>query len=148
MTTPAEKISAIIAMTDRLGEIVAAENELLAARRSSEIGAHRDEKARLSEAYEREMADLKANRSWLAASADEDIARLKASNRSFHAILAKHRRAVLAAKTVTERMLRAIGEEIAKRQRPLNSYGQDATLNSAFGGRSGPAVSVALNQVV
>ena len=148
MTTPAEKISAIIALTDRLGEIVTAENELLAARRSSEIGAHRDEKARLSEAYEREMADLKANQSWLAASADEDIARLKSSNRSFHAVLAKHRRAVLAAKTVTERMLRTIGEEVAKRQRPLNSYGQNATMTPAFGGPSGPAVSVALNQVV
>ncbi len=148
MTTPEEKISAIIAMTDRLGEIVTEENRLLAARRSSEIGAHREEKARLSEAYEREMADLKANQSWLAASTAEDIARLKASNRSFHAILAKHRRVVLAAKTVTERMLRTIGEEIAKRQRPLKSYSQNATMTPAFGGPSGPAISVALNQVV
>lgn len=148
MTIPAEKISAIIAITDRLGEIVVAENELLTARRSAEIGAHREEKARLSEAYEREMADLKANQSWLAASTDEDIARLKASNRSFHAVLSQHRRAVLAAKIVTERMLRTIGEEVAGRQRPLKSYSQNATMNPAGGGPSGPAISVALNQVI
>jgi hypothetical protein len=148
MTAAPDKIAKIIAITDRLGQIVAEENDLLASRRTADMEIHRDEKARLSEAYEREMEDLKAHPSWLEGGARDDVVRLKAATRNFREILAQHKRAMLAAKTVTERMLRSIGDEVAKRQRPPSGYSKNATLTAAMGGGTGPAVSLALNQVV
>ena len=66
----------------------------------------------------------------------------------FHRLLDDHRRALEAAKTVTERLVRTIADELAGDDRPTHRYDQNALIvqrRSAYGGR---AVSLALDQVI
>ncbi len=149
MSASAEaRIANAISLTERLGELVTAENGMFAAKQAAEIASHQDEKTRLTQAYQAEMQALRDNPSWLRAAAPADVDRLKAATRSFQDILDVNRRALLAAKTVTERLFKTIGDEIAKRQRPVQRYDKSATVASSSGAFSAPAASVALDQVI
>ena len=142
------RIADIINVTEGLGAIMAAEYEMLATKRTAEIAAHQEKKARFAQAYQNQIEALRSNPSWLRAIQAADVDRLKAATRRFHEILERHRRAVLAAKTVTERLLKAVGDEIGKRQRPVTGYDETASVKRHSGPHAAPAISVALNQMV
>ncbi len=148
MATTEPPIAIIIGLTERLSALLAAENAMLASERSAEIAAHREEKERLTRAYGVEMAALRARPKWLTASPPADIDRLKTATGHFQKLLKQHRQALLAAKTVTERMFKAIGDEVVKRRRPLEGYDENAAMKFLANARSAPAIPVALNQVV
>ncbi len=146
---PAEaRIAEVIGTTEQLTMMVAEESELLTARRTQEIRARHEEKARLVELYRSELEALRADSSWREATAPGEVDRLKAATRRFHEVLDRHRRLVIAAKTVTERMFRAIGEEVARRQRPLNGYDSGAALRTVPNVDRMPAAAIAVNQLV
>lgn len=146
---PAEaRIAEVIGTTEQLIVMVDEESELLTERRTQEIGARHEEKARLVELYGSELEALRADPSWRQAAAPGEVDRLAAATRRFHEVLDRHRRLVVAAKSVTERIFRAIGEEVARRQRPINGYDSGAALRTVPNVDRMPAAAIAVNQLV
>ena len=73
---------------------------------------------------------------------------MKTNFARFRDILDSHNRALFVAKTVTERLMRAVTNEVAGRDKTLHGYSNKAlprALTAPLGGRP---VSLALNQVV
>ena len=67
---------------------------------------------------------------------------------AFGRLLEDHRRALDAAKNVTERLVKTIADELAGDDRPTHRYDQNARIavqRSAYAGRT---VSLALDQVI
>jgi hypothetical protein len=140
----AEKLAVLVA---RLGDAVNRETKLIATRRPNEIERFKQEREQLTAAYERGIEYVKANPSLLKGADAGTVTKLKQAMARFHELLNEHRRAVFAAKTLTERLIGAITEEVARRERPLGGYTRNATIRTAPQRATRP-VSLALNQVV
>ena len=141
-------VGRLIETTTRLCEMLAKENSLLAARRPRDLAAYQEEKEALSRAYQDEMETVRDDPAAVSEAAPRDIARLKAALGIFHRLLDDHRRALEAAKSVTERLVKSIADELAGDDRPTHRYDQRAMIavpRSAYAGR---AVSLALDQVI
>lgn len=140
-------IDSLTQVTARLGDVVLAENEILRTRRPRELAAYQEEKQRLTVAYEHHMAALKANPGLMKQASAAEIEALKSATRQFREALGEHRRLVQSARSVTERLIQSISNEVAKRQRPVNRYDNRAVVQAPLAAARGP-VSLALNQVV
>ncbi|HZD26739.1 MAG TPA: hypothetical protein VE631_10795 [Alphaproteobacteria bacterium] len=140
-------IDSLVSTTERLGDLVARENVLLHQRRPHELAQHHAEKDVLTSTYEREMAELRRDPGLLKRANPDAVGRLRKATRGFQEALEEHRRLVQTAKSVTDRIIRNITEEVAKRDRPVAGYDAKASLRNHFGRQQRP-VSLALNQVI
>ena len=140
-------IDSLTDITSRLDESMAKENQILLHRRPHELADYAAEKEALANAYEREMAELQANPTLLSRAEPDEIGRLKSATQRFQQVLEEHRRLVQTTKSVTDRMLKAITEEVSAKQRPVEGYDQNANFRTPFNRNARP-VSLALNQVV
>ncbi len=148
MSETQNPVARLIETTMRLCDILSMENNLLAARRPRELGAHQAEKETLSHVYQSEMETVQNDPSLIAATPHEEVARLKSVQGIFHRLLEDHRRALEAAKTVTERLVRTIADELAGEDRPTHRYDQNALIVQRRSACAGRAVSLALDQVI
>lgn len=144
---PAHLVENLTAVTARLGELMAAENEILRNRRPAELKQHEAEKHRLTGAYAAQMAELRRTPDLLEQVDPRTVAALKAATRRFQDVLAEHRRMLQAARTVAERVMRAISDEAAKRHAPARSYDGGAHVAPAFNAAR-QAVPLTLNQTI
>lgn len=146
MTTrnPIEKL---VGITTRLGELIGQENGILTHHRPHELMASQHEKERLVGDYEFEMQELQRNPQTVKSTSAETLARLKEATSRFQDVMEEHRRLVQSAKSVSDRMIRTITEEVSKRQSPVTGYTAKAEMPSALARSKGP-VSLALNEVV
>lgn len=140
-------IQSLVQTTERLGDLVDGENSMLKERQPHKLSKNFDEKDRLVTVYEREMAELRANPTFLERSGTQEVGRLRAATRKFQDVLEEHRRLVQTAKSVTDRMIRTITDEIASRDRPITGYDASAKMRNYFSG-SERAVSLALNKII
>lgn len=143
----AEQVDQLIAVTERLGEVVDEENNVLRERRPVDLARWRAEKERLTGAYERQMLAVRREPAALKAAPTERLDALRAVTKRFQDVLEEHRRLVQATKTVTERMLKAIARECGQQRPPVENYNRAGMLRPAFGAKPQP-LSLALNQVV
>ena len=136
---PDDRCDQLLALTRRLTEAVAAETRAFEARRPHEAAPGQAAAAELAAAYRVESARVKRDPSLLSAASPERRTRLTAATVAFEAALARHGRALAAAREVTEGLVRAIATEVAKSRAPAAGYGA--------GGRSasGDARAIALN---
>ena len=128
-------VQRLLRVTLRLVELVERENECLDERRPQELTESRAEKERLAELYQTELEILRKNPRILEAADAEDMARLKAAVGRFNATLDEHRRRLLAAKTVSERVLKTVSDEVTL----LPDSGPGGKLNTALEGRDDKA---------
>lgn len=133
--------------TERLGEIIAGENGHLNSRRARDLMTSQEEKERLTAAYERHMGELQRNPMVLKRADPEEVSRLRKATNAFQEALEEHRRLVQTAKSITDRMIKSITDEIASRDRPVTGYDNTAQMRASVAKERGP-VSLALNQVV
>jgi hypothetical protein len=140
-------IQSLAATTERLGDLVGDENIVLQERQPHKLSTNFDEKDRLVTVYEQEMAELRANPVHLERGNSQEVGRLRTATRRFQDVLEEHRRLVQTAKSVTDRMIRTITDEVSSRERPVTGYDASATMRSHFAGPQ-RAVSLALNRVV
>jgi hypothetical protein len=138
--TSGERMEQLILLTDRLTALIAEQLRAFEAHRPQDAALNADETARMANLYRHESLKVKANPSLLAGAPPEVKERLIASTRAFDAVLARHGRAVEAAKTITEGLIRAIAEEVAKQRNGVASYGPKARQAPR------PATAVALNR--
>ena len=105
------------------------------------------EKERLIGEYELEMGQLNGNPSAITSAGPDTLERLKDATSHFREVMEEHRRLVQSAKSVSDRMLKTITEEVSQRQRPVTGYTAKAEMRTPFS-RTQTPVSLALNQVV
>ena len=141
-------IERIITISIELGRLVSQEIELLRQQRPGELTHLAEQKTNLTEMYQQEMAGLRENAELVRAADPADVERLKDSTFLLHGILDEYRTALMAAKTVTERLVKAIGDEISSRRQPVKHYGADAMYSSSVSVASQATASIAINEVI
>lgn len=121
-------VQQFLQITRDLTRLIEQESDLLKRKRPSGLSAFEAEKRRLSTAYTKAVGALRINKDALGALTDDDKAELKGAIETFEAALKAHGRLVLRLKTVSEGIVRAVGREVEKRNRPVSSYQGNAQM--------------------
>ena len=133
-----DRVEQLILLTDRLTGLIALEAQAFEARRPHEAAQYLDETQRLANIYRHESARVRREPAMVAAAPADQRARLLRATEAFDAVLARQARALEAAKTVTEGLVKAIAEEVAsQRSAGLGYSGLSA---------NGAATAITLNQ--
>ena len=133
----ADRVQQLLALTGRLTGLLEQDLADMTARRPQSL-ARAEELGRLANMYRHESTRVRRQPALVAEAPAEARAELKRATQTFEAVLARHGRAVGAAKEVAEGLVRAIAEEMASSRPAASGYGP----------RSRPAASapVALNK--
>jgi hypothetical protein len=121
--TPSDRVDQLILLTERLTDLIARQSSAFEARRPHEAAQYVDEVAKLANLYRHESTRVRANVALVAAATLARRQRLIRATEAFDAVLARQGRAVTAAKTVTEGLVRAIAEEVAVQRPTASGYG-------------------------
>ena len=130
--TARSSIERLVGITTRLGELIGQENNILVHHRPHELTTSQLEKERLVGDYELEMNQLRSDPQSLTGASSETVQRLKDATRRFQDVMEEHRRLVQSAKSVSDRMIRTITEEVSHRQRPITGYTAKAEMRTPF----------------
>jgi hypothetical protein len=123
---PTQRVEQLIILTERLTKFLNAELKAVEARRPQDAAANSAETQRLANVYRHESARIRADPSLIAGAPEPLRRRLMEVTKLFDAVLARHGRALYAAKTITEGLVRAIAEEVAVQRRRVAAYGPEA----------------------
>jgi len=137
-----DRVEQLIILTERLTDLIARQSSAFEARRPHEAAPYVEEVAKLANLYRHESARVRANVALVSGAPVAARERLVRATEAFDAVLARQGRAVTAAKTVTEGLVRAIAEEVAV-QRP-QAVGYGPGVQGAAYRQSGTAIT--LNQ--
>lgn len=117
-----DRVGQLIALTERLTERLAEETRAFETRRPQDVVPGLEETQRLANVYRHESARVKADRSLIAGAELKQRMALMRATEAFEAVLARHARAVEAARTVSEGLVQAIAAEVAQARAPAR-YG-------------------------
>jgi len=134
------RVRQLTRLTEDLTDRLINETRAFEARRPQDVAAGLAETQEMANVYRRESAQLKANPALLAPAPTADHLALIAATQAFEAVLARHARAVEAARIVSEGLVKAIAQEVAAARPPASAYG--ATGRAA----SGDSRAVTLNR--
>lgn len=123
---PSDHVDQLVALTERLTALLAEQARLFEARRPAEAAGVTAQSADLAALYRRETARVRANPLILAGAPKARRQRLVEATRAFEATLKRHGSAVHACKSVTEGVVRAVADEVARRRAPPAGYGPRA----------------------
>jgi hypothetical protein len=123
---PTQRVEQLIVLTERLTHYLTAELKAFEARRPQDAAANSAETQRLANLYRYESARIRADPTLIAGAPVGLRRRLMEATKLFDAVLARHGRALYAAKTITEGLVRALAEEVAVQRRRISSYGPEA----------------------
>jgi hypothetical protein len=140
---PLEQVTILMALMKRLVQVMDHERAVLKSMRLDALPDLQDEKVALAEAYEIEVARLRCSPEALAALEPHVRAELNEAMRGFQESVTANLHALTAAQEVVERVLRNIGDSLARGARSL-SYG--ARGQTGEGERSGQVISVAFDR--
>jgi hypothetical protein len=138
--SPAERVEALIVLTQKLEARLEAELAAFEAHRPHDVAASVAETQRLAEAYRREAALVKADPALVAAAPLARRKKLAELTRAFDATVTRHRAAAEAAQRITDGLVRTIAGVVAERRRPAAGYGPSAHA------APGDARAIALNR--
>lgn len=122
-TDAADRVGQLIILTERLTALIAAQAAAFEQRRPHEAGAMTEEIARLANLYRHESTRVRADPELVADAPAPDRTRLVQATEAFDAVLARQGRAIEAARTVTEGLVRCIAEEVAGQRSQASVYG-------------------------
>jgi hypothetical protein len=138
--TAGDRVEQLILLTERLTELVALEAQAFENRRPQDAALHVRETSKLANIYRHESTRVRANPDLVAKASLVQRTRLIRATEAFDAVLARQGRALEAAKTVTEGLVRAIAEEVASQRQKGVSYDADGIAPAAG------ATAITLNQ--
>jgi hypothetical protein len=139
--TAGERVEQLIALTERLTELIAAEAQAFETHRPQDAAALVEETSRLANLYRHESVRVRANPDLIAPADLEGRTRLMRATEAFDAVLARQGRALEAARTVTEGLVQAIANEVAAQRTRAVGYGPGAQAQALS-----LATSITLNQ--
>ena len=139
----------VLAVTNELAALIEAENTLLIERRARELAGTEHQKAELSRTYQEELIALRRIPGAAQSASPEMRQELRKAGTRLNRALDEQRRRVLAARTVSERVLRAIMDEVAKVRSPVQAYNRTAAPATPSRRRmAATPTAVAFHQVV
>lgn len=136
----AERVQQLIVLTERLTGLMERETQAFETHRPLDAVAGAAETARLANLYRHESLKVRQDPSLVAAAALPLRRRLIDATQAFDRTLARHGRAVEAAKVITEGLVKAIAEEVVSQKAQGSGYGPGAV------GRGADATAVTLNR--
>ena len=138
---PADRVEQLTILTERLTELIAAQAQAFEQHRPQEAAALLEETSRLANLYRHESSRVRAEPSLVESAPANARAALVRATEAFDAVLARQGRALEAARTVTEGLVKCIAEEVASQRSQTSVYG-------AGGLQSGgaPATAITLNK--
>ena len=136
-----ERVEQLIMLTERLTELIAQEAQAFEQHRPQDAAKHIEETSKLANIYRHESARVRANPGLVATAPLNLRAKLIRATEAFDAVLARQGRALEAAKTVTEGLVKAIADEVASQRTQTSSYGPGAVVSAP-----GAATSITLNK--
>ena len=138
---PNDRVAKLILLTERLTELVALEAAAFEQRRPHDAARHVDETSRLANLYRHESARVRAEPKLVeSAPVSQRIALMRATE-AFDAVLARQGRALEAARTITEGLVRASADEVAVQHNERSGYGAGGARNVTTA-----PVAITLNQ--
>jgi len=138
-----ERMEPMIRLTEQLTRLIAAQASAFEAGRPQDAALNMDETAQLANLYRREAALFRQARGELVGAPPALKRRLMQATEAFDAVMARHERALHAAKTVTEGLVHAIAEEVANQRTANAGYGPKGVRSL---GPPGATSAIALNQ--
>ncbi len=127
LTGPGAKL---IRITTELKDIVRHETELLERKRPQEIKSLQGQKIRLMSQYKDAMNNARVNENLLGPEDSDIRIRIKEVTESLREELKKNARIVIRLKTITEGLLKSVGDEVNKNNRPAMGYGKGAEMTT------------------
>jgi hypothetical protein len=121
----AERVDQLILLTERLTGLIADAALAFEQRRPQDALKDVEETSRLANLYRHESTRVRADPGLVAAAPLDQRTRLVRATEAFDAVLARQGRALEAAKTITEGLVRAVAEEVAAQRTRSVSYGAD-----------------------
>ncbi len=141
--TAAVDTAALKDAVDRLIDVLDSEADLLADMKASEIGSLQPTKSMLIDSYERMAADLRADADGLNGLAPAERSALGNAMARLSSASRRNEAALRAVTTATERLMRAIVDEVRRQQADGAVYTGDGAV--AADGKA-PPVSVSIDQ--
>jgi hypothetical protein len=142
VSNPDDRAEALTDLAQRLTGLLALDCQAFEAHRPHEAAERSEETGRLANLYRHESARIRADLSLIRGATPERRRRLATAIEALDAVLARHGRAIHAAKTVSEGLVHAIAQEVARQRGAVaGSYGP--------GGSSSPvstATAITLNR--
>lgn len=126
-----QRVEQLTELTERLTALISEECRAFEARRPHEAAANIEETSKLANLYRHESMRVKANRALIQDAPLDKRMRLVRATEAFEAVLARHGRALEAAKTITEGIVRAVAQEIASTRATGAGYGPSAGVAQA-----------------
>ena len=126
------RLARVLAITSRLTQILTQETELLHAGPAREIAKFQAEKSKLLGQYKSELTAFRGILKSPGSPEQTDLQTLKRETEAFKRALRAHDHILVAKKTATEGILQAIGNEVARRNKPVESYRRNGTLGPAM----------------
>jgi hypothetical protein len=127
----ADRAEQLLLVTERLAELVNEETHLIEARQPPLDGDKGEEKARLANAYRLELARIKHDRSLIEGAPPETLTKLRQSTAALHEKLAAHELALNAVKMVSEGLVHAMADEVARQRAGDANYGANGNLSAS-----------------
>jgi len=138
---PQDRVEQLILLTERLTELIADQASAFEQRRPQDAAARLDETSRLANLYRHESARVRAQPDLVASAPLALRTRLVRATEAFDAVLARQGRAIDAARTVTEGLVKASADEVATQRSRGVSYGATGRASG-----SGAATAITLNR--
>ena len=139
----ADRVDQLTILTERLTDIIARQCQCFESHRPQDAAALMEESSRLANLYRHESTRVRADPNLVISAPLELRQRLIRATEAFDAVLARHGRALGAAKFVTEGLVRAIAEEVASQREQFAGYGPGARAPNSS---AGAATAITLNQ--
>jgi hypothetical protein len=124
--TPQDRVEQLLTLTERLTGLMRRETAAFEAHRPQDVMASAEETARLANLYRHESLKVRKDPTLITEAPAPLRKRLIEATRSFDEALARHGRAVEAAKVVTEGLVKAIAEELVGQRAAGSGYGPSA----------------------
>jgi len=140
-TDATDRVEQMIILTERLTDLIAQQAAHFEARRTTDAAAMHEEVSRLANLYRHESMRVRADPRLVSTSPSEARTRLVRATEAFDSVLARQGRAIEAARTVSEGLVKAIAEEVAAQRTQTSVYGASGVQGSA-----GAATAITLNK--
>ncbi|MCR5876014.1 flagellar basal body protein [Phenylobacterium sp. J426] len=138
---PQDRVEQLILLTERLTELMADQAAAFETRRPQDAAAKLEETSRLANLYRHESTRVRAQPNLVSGAPLELRTRLVRATEAFDAVLARQGRALNAARTVTEGLVKAIADEVANQRAKSVSYGATGVAST-----NGTATAITLNR--
>lgn len=121
-------ISLLIALSEKLIDILRTESDLLDSRRPSELAGLTAEKTKLTNAYNAQLFTLQRDPDLVEQAEPRQLALLKQVTVNLNKIMEANARKLEAVKTVAEGVIMAVADEVTRTNKAVDRYANDATL--------------------